>query len=201
MLQNDNFKSFKYKTKIIATTATANGILENATIAVSLKYLSNFWRLLQMSLINSKVELKLQWKKHCLLSTSGIENTNADPNNFISTIKSTKLYIPVVTLSAKDNQKISKLPTKGFERPVDWYEPKTKKEHKDTTIEYRYFLKSNFADVNRLFYFLLLLFIQVQMIMQKGINLKDITCQKAFLRIMISSSMERTFMTNQLILI
>ena len=38
----------------------ANGILENAIIAVSLKYLSNFWRLLKMPLIYCKVELKLK---------------------------------------------------------------------------------------------------------------------------------------------
>ena len=38
----------------------ANGILKNATIAVSLKYLSNFWISLEISLINCKVELKLK---------------------------------------------------------------------------------------------------------------------------------------------
>ena len=41
---------------------TANGILKNATIAVPLKYISNFWRSLKMPLINCKVELKLKWK-------------------------------------------------------------------------------------------------------------------------------------------
>ena len=85
----------------------ANGILENATIVLSLKYLSNSWRSLQMPLINSKVELKLKSKKHCVLFTSGVENTNADLNNFVFAIKDIKLYIPVVILSAKDNQKIS----------------------------------------------------------------------------------------------
>ena len=41
---NDNFKTFKCKTKLIRSTAAANGILENATITVQPKYLSNFWR-------------------------------------------------------------------------------------------------------------------------------------------------------------
>ena len=42
----DDFKSFKYKAKLIWNTVAegANGILKNATIAVPLKYLSNFWR-------------------------------------------------------------------------------------------------------------------------------------------------------------
>ena len=41
---NDNFKSFKYKTKLIGSTTVANRILENATVTIPLKYLSNFRR-------------------------------------------------------------------------------------------------------------------------------------------------------------
>ena len=48
---NDNFKSFKYKTKLIGNTAAANESLQNATITVSLKNLSNFWRSLKFTLI------------------------------------------------------------------------------------------------------------------------------------------------------
>ena len=59
-----------------------------------------------MSLINFKVELKLKWTKHCVLVTGGVDNTNADLNNIIFTIKDRKLYVPVVTLLAKVNQKL-----------------------------------------------------------------------------------------------
>ena len=61
---DDNFKSFKYKAKLLGNTAAepvpiaANVFSRNATIAVPLKYLSSFWRSLEISLINSKVELK-----------------------------------------------------------------------------------------------------------------------------------------------
>ena len=65
--------------------------------------------------------------------------------------KGTKLYVPVLTLSAKDNQKLSKLLRKGFERLVYWNDYKTKSENKNTTNEYRFFLESNFVGVNRLF--------------------------------------------------
>ena len=58
-----------------------NAILKNATIAVLLKYLSNFSRSLDMPLINCKVELKLKWAKHCVLSEAGADNTNANPDN------------------------------------------------------------------------------------------------------------------------
>ena len=53
--------------------------------------------------------------------------------------------------SAKDNQKLSKLLSKGFEISVFWNEYKTKSEGKNTTNEYRYFLESNFVVVNILF--------------------------------------------------
>ena len=57
-ISNDNnFKSFKYKVKLLENTEVdgANGILKNAIISVRLKYLVNFWKSLEMSLINSKV--------------------------------------------------------------------------------------------------------------------------------------------------
>ena len=100
----NNFKSFKYKTKLLGNTEAqpapnnANGILKNTAIAVQLKYLSNFWRSLEMSLINCKVELKLKWKKYCVLSANGNDNVNDNDNaNIIFTIKDTKLYVLVVT--------------------------------------------------------------------------------------------------------
>ena len=46
----------------------------------------------------------------------GNDNDDANSNNIILTIKDIKSYAPVVTLSAKDNQKLSKLLSKGFER-------------------------------------------------------------------------------------
>ena len=65
---------------------------------------------------------KLKWTKYCVLSVAG--NDNADDNdnviNIIFIIKDTKLYDPVVNLSARDNQKLSKLLSKGFERSVYW---------------------------------------------------------------------------------
>ena len=51
----------------------------------------------------------------------------------------------------RDNQRLSKILRKGFERSVYWNEQKTKSENKETTNEHRYFLESNFVWVNRLF--------------------------------------------------
>ena len=79
---NDNFKPFEYNAKLLGNPVAqlnrnhANAILKTATIGVPLKYLSNFWRSLEMSLINCKAELKLKWTKHCVLSAAGNDNVN-----------------------------------------------------------------------------------------------------------------------------
>ena len=106
-IANDNsFESFK---SAQPTPNAANGILKNATTAVPLKCLTNFWRSLEMPLIHWKLEWKLRWTKHCVLPVAGTDNTNSnndDNNNTIFTIKDTKLYVPVVTLSVRHNQKL-----------------------------------------------------------------------------------------------
>ena len=75
-----------------------------------------------MPLIDCKVELKLKWEKYYVLSAVGNDNTNANTNNIIFTIKNTKLYVPVVTLLAKGDQKLSKLLGKISKRSVYWNE-------------------------------------------------------------------------------
>ena len=58
------------------------------------------------------------------MSAAGADNANDTVNddvyvnNIIFTINDTKLFLPAVTLSARDSQKLSKLLRKGFERSV-----------------------------------------------------------------------------------
>ena len=85
-----------------------------------------------MTLINCKEELNLYWSKHCVLSADNNDNDNDNDINFILIIAETKFYVSVVTLSAKDNQKLSKLLSKGFERSVYLNEYKAKSENKNT---------------------------------------------------------------------
>ena len=59
-------------------------------IVVPLKYLSNFWRSLEIPLIDCKVELSLGWYENCILSSAG--------NNATFTITDAKLYVPIFTL-------------------------------------------------------------------------------------------------------
>ena len=65
---DDNSPSFKYKASGIGDTEN-NGTKKGVKIAVLLKYLSNFWRSLEMPLINCKVELSLKWIENCVLIT------------------------------------------------------------------------------------------------------------------------------------
>ena len=76
--------------------------------------MSNFWRLLEMPLINCKVEFSLTWIENCVLSTAD----NASSATF--KITDAKLSIPVVTLSTEDNAKLAKQLSEGFKRSVYW---------------------------------------------------------------------------------
>ena len=104
---DDNAPSFKYKANLIGNTEN-NGTKNGVKIAVPSKYLSNFWRSLEMPLINCKVELSLNWIENCVLTTAA----NAYKATF--EIIDGKLYVPIVTLSIEDNAKLSKLLGQGL---------------------------------------------------------------------------------------
>ena len=124
-----NSESFKYKSSITGKTSNANQengentkqgntkIKKNLEIVVPLKYLSNFWRSLDMPLINSEVSLTLTWSENCVLTdittqTARNANPNADPpveareridapTNATFKITDTKLYVPLVNYQLK----------------------------------------------------------------------------------------------------
>ena len=145
MTQN-NSTSFDYKIKLLGNPEVANNIARrNVKIIVPLKYLSNFFRSLEMSLINCKIKLNLKWKKEFILS-----NQRGDAA-FI--INDTKLYLPVVTLSKEDNKNFIEQQKKGFQRSIYWNEYKTKEINEDVDANvFKYInLDPSFQGVNRLF--------------------------------------------------
>ena len=81
---------------------------------------------LKFHLINCKVEWKFKWIKYCILSAAGAFNNDTNSEKIIFTIKETKQYVPVVTLSTKDNKKLSKLVSQRFKRTVYCKEYKIK---------------------------------------------------------------------------
>ena len=140
-----NSTSFKYKSSFFKPlTAADNGVFKDVKIAVPLKYLSNFWRPLEMPLINCKIHLELNWSKDCVMST--IADTTFKITN-------TKLYVPIVTLSRKDNVKLVKLLEEGFKRPVYWNEYQAKIESRNLDNDNLTLcpLDYSFQDVRRLF--------------------------------------------------
>ena len=134
-LTADNSSSCKYQSVLVQkqlTTPNSQGVLLNADpsfnaahrvlknikIVVPLKYISNFFRNLELPLINTKIYAELYWTNYSVLC-----NQN---QNSIFQITKTEMYIPVVTLNTENNNKLSSLLSKGFERTVVWNEYKSK---------------------------------------------------------------------------
>ena len=88
---------FNSKVKVTGETP-ADRNTKDVEIIVPLKYLSNFWRTLEMPLINCEVNLILIWSKDCVITNSTGEGKFA--------VTETKLYVPVVTLWTEDNTKL-----------------------------------------------------------------------------------------------
>ena len=110
---NDNItesESFKYKIKITGKTPT-DGNTKDVKIAVTLKYLNNFWRTLEMSLINCEINLILTWSQDCVVSSATGETKFK--------ITGTNLYVPVVTLSIQGIAKLLQQFKKGFKRAIN----------------------------------------------------------------------------------
>ena len=124
-------KSFDYKANFIEGGVTQNNLTKNDVKTVApLKYLSNFWRSLNISLINCKTELILTWFKNCVLISKASREVNygADPvvrkidnpQNAIFEITDTRLYVLVVTLSKENNIKLLKQLKSVFKRTIKW---------------------------------------------------------------------------------
>ena len=140
-------KSFKYKTNVTGSTydvarritgadgnpannpdyvANKRGTKE-VEITVPLKYLGNFWNILNVPLVNCEVSLALSWSATCVITSkkkrilvAGQPNRVDSPTNATFKITDTKTYVPVVTLSAlNDNKLLEQLKT-GFKRTIKW---------------------------------------------------------------------------------
>ena len=112
-------------------TDANNGVFKDVKIAVPPKYLTNFWRSLEMSVINCKIHLGLNWSKDCVMSAI------ATPTFKITNIK---LCVPTVTLSSKDNVKL-----------VKKYQTKIEARDLDNNNVTRFPLDASFQGVRRLF--------------------------------------------------
>ena len=142
---NDNLEdseSFKSKIKITGKTPV-NDNEKDVEIIVSLKYLSNFWRTLEMPLINCEVNLILTWSSTCVITDSTGAGTFE--------ITNTKLYVPVVTLSTQENAKLLQQLKSGFERVINWNKYLSKPELLRKNPNVNHLVEPSFQEINRSF--------------------------------------------------
>ena len=110
---------------------------------VPLKYLSNFWRTLEMPLINCEVNLILTWSSTYVITDSNGAGTFK--------ISDKKLYVPVVTLSTEENAKLLQQLKSGFKRVINWNKYLSKPELIRRNPNLNYLVEPSFQGVNRLF--------------------------------------------------
>ena len=110
---------------------------------VPLKYLSNFWRTLEMPFINCEVNLILAWSSACVITESNGAGTFE--------ITDTKLYVPIVTLSTQGNTKFFQQLKSGFKRVINWNKYLSKPELLAQNPNLNHLVEPSFQEVNRFF--------------------------------------------------
>ena len=126
-------------------------------ISIPLKYLGNFWRCLDIPLINCEIELFLTWYKDCVLVNKATRDA-ADAVVEVNTLSKAelsitdcKLYVLVVILKSVDeNELLNQLKT-GFKRTVGYNKYRSQMSNQPVDNNLNYFIDPNFNNVNRLF--------------------------------------------------
>ena len=142
--RNNLTDSFNFKVKF--TGRTGNNGTKDVETMVPLKYLSNFWRTLEMPLINCEVNLILTWSSTCVLISTKIDGQNAT-----FAITDTKPYVSVVTLSTQENIKFLQQLKSGFKRVINWNKYLSKPELLAQNPNLNHLVEPSFQGVNRLF--------------------------------------------------
>ena len=153
---SSNSESFKYKTSITGNTYNvgdgeegydANKVGKNETeVVIPLKHLSNFWRSLNIPLINCEVELILTWSKNCVLAD--MTAANNPPTKLEFQITDTKLYVQVVTLSKQNDKRLLEQLKSGFKRTVKWNKYRSQMTVQSNNNNLNYLINSTFTRVS-----------------------------------------------------
>ena len=138
----EDSESFKSKIKITGKTPDDDNE-KDVEIAIPLKYLSNFWRNLEMPLINCEVNLILTWSSACVITDS------RGAGRF--EITDTRLNVPAVTLSTQENTKLLQQLKSGFKRVINWNKYLSKPELLAQKPNLNHLVEPSFQGVNRLF--------------------------------------------------
>ena len=163
---SSNSEFFTYKIRITGNTYNVgvgedgydvNKVTKNKTeVVIPLKHLSNFWRALNIPLINCEVELILTWSKNCVLADMTTRDTEDDdpaivaPSGAKFKITDTKLYVPVVTLSKENDIKLLEQLKSGFKRTIKWNKYRSQMTVQPKNNNLNYLIDPTFTN-NRLF--------------------------------------------------
>ena len=152
-------KSFDYKTSITGELE-GNNVEKDVEIAIPLKYLSNFWRNLDMSLIKCEISLTLSWYEKCVLTIRATRETVTDtpaisainnPINAVFKVTDCKLHVPVVTLSSEEDNELLDQLKLGFKRTIKWNKYMSQMSNQTKNNNLSYLINPTFSNVNRLF--------------------------------------------------
>ena len=150
-----NSKSFDYKTEITGSLDADEDEKEDVEIAIPLKYLGNFWRRLDIPLINCEITLVLSWYKECVLVGRAHRGPPAaainSPTDAKFEITDCKLYVPIVTLSAENDNKLSEQLKSGFRKSIKWNKYMSQMSNQNKNDNLNYLIDTTFSNVNRLF--------------------------------------------------
>ena len=152
-----NSKSFDYKTKIVGSLAAGELEKDDVEIDIPLKYLGNFWRSLDIPLINCEITLILSWYKECVLVGRAFRGPPAAAANRINSptdakfeITHCKLYVPVVTLLAENENKLLEQLKSGFRITIKWNKYISHMSNQNKNNNLNYLIDPTFSNVNRL---------------------------------------------------
>ena len=167
--RSTNSESLNYKTSITGNTYNvdekitdddgnevdnpnydANEVGKNkAEIVIPLKHLSNFWRSLNILLVNCEAELILTWTKNCALADMTVANN--PPTGLEFQMTDTKFYVPVVTLSKENDIKLLEELKSEFKKTIKWNKYQLQMAIQNNNNNLNYLIDPTFTNVNRLF--------------------------------------------------
>ena len=150
-----NSRSFGYKSEITGSLDAGEDEKDDVTIAIPLKYLGNFWRGLDIPLINCEITLILSWYKECVLVGRAHRGPPAaainSPTDAIFEITDCKLYVLVVTLSTENGNKLLGQLKSGFRRTIKRNKYMSQMSNQNKNNNLNYLIDTTFSNVNRLF--------------------------------------------------
>ena len=113
-----------------------------------------------MPLFNCEINLILTWSENCVLTSKATRDADPDANPTVAAIDNptnatfkitvTKLYVPVVVLSTKNDKKLLEQLRTGFKRTTIWNKYRSEVTNQTKSKKLNFLIDPTFTKVNRL---------------------------------------------------